>query len=88
MDLEAALAIARAAAGTSGPEIEGLSVEETDAVLDLTRAVAHAVERKAAPLAAYAIGRGLTDVNADDRLRILAETAARIDAAVVAEPEA
>lgn len=82
MDLDTTLAIASAVAGDGIPAVEGLSDEEIEAVLDLTRAVAHAVERKAAPLAAYAIGRALASLRQEDRLRILAETAKRIDATV------
>ena len=56
----------------SGP----LSTAEIKAVLDVTRDVAHAVDRVAAPLTAYllgvAVGRGLTLPEAADRVRALA----------------
>ena len=46
------------------------------AVLNLTRVVAHTVDRPAAPLTAYllgvAVGRGLTLPDASDRVRALA----------------
>lgn len=84
MDLNATLAIAGAVAGDRAPTVEALSEAEVEAVLDLTRAVAHAVERKAAPLAAYAIGRALTGLSQDERLGILKETTRRIDASASA----
>jgi hypothetical protein len=53
-----------------------LSTAETKAVLDVTRDVAHAVDRVAAPLTAYllgvAVGRGLTLPEAADRISVLA----------------
>jgi hypothetical protein len=48
--------------------IETLSEEETTAVLDLARVVAHSVERKAAPLVCFSLGRALADVDADARM--------------------
>jgi hypothetical protein len=52
-----------------------LSTAETKAVLDVTRDVAHAVDRVAAPLTAYllgvAVGRGLTLPEAADRISVL-----------------
>lgn len=81
MDLDATLTIASAVVGERAPTVEGLSEAEIEAVLDLTRAVAHATERKAAPLAAYAIGRAIAGLSPSERLSILKETSRRIDAA-------
>lgn len=65
-----------AAAGTGlglGPG--SLSTAEIKAVLDVTRDVAHAVDRVAAPLTAYllgvAVGGGLTLTEAADRVHAL-----------------
>lgn len=80
MDMDAVLAIADTAAGDGAAAAESLSETEAEAVLNLARAVAHAVERKAAPLAAYAIGRALAGLQEEERLHVLAETAKRIDA--------
>lgn len=52
---------------------------DRDPLLDLTRDVAHAVARPAAPLAAYlvgvAVGRGMSPTAAAERLRTVATTA-------------
>lgn len=66
-----------AAAGAAlGLDPDPLSTAETKAVLDLSRDVARAVDRVAAPLTAYllgvAVGRGLTLSEAADRVRALA----------------
>jgi Domain of unknown function (DUF6457) len=66
-----------AAAGAGlGLDPGPLSTAEIKAVLDMTRDVAHAVDRVAGPLTAYllgvAVGRGLTLPEAADRVRALA----------------
>jgi hypothetical protein len=63
-----------------GP-IEPLSEEETNAVLDLARVVAHSVERKAAPLVSYSMGRALAAGDADARVAAIRDTIARIETA-------
>lgn len=80
MDMDTVLAIADTAAGDGAAPAQRLSEAEAEAVLDLARAVAHAVERKAAPLAAYTIGRALAGLPEERRLHVLAETARHIDA--------
>lgn len=52
------------------PAPELLTPEEQTAVLDLARVVAHAVERSAAPLACYAVGRVMAQADATDRLAL------------------
>ncbi len=79
MDLSATLAIASAVIGNRAAAAEDLSEAEVEAVLDLTRAVAHATERKAAPLAAYALGRAMMGLSEHERLGILKEISRRID---------
>jgi hypothetical protein len=70
--LDAWTAAVRADLGLdSGPD-----TEDTRIVLDLSREVAHAVDRPAAPVTAYlvglAVGRGLTLPGASERVRALA----------------
>ena len=60
---------------------ESPSSEETVTVLDLTRAVAHGVERKAAPLVSFATGRALAELSASDRIALIRQITARLDAA-------
>ncbi len=81
MDLERCFEIVSeaASAGTSRP-VEPLSEAEVTAVLDLARAAAHGVERKAAPVVCYAIGRALAEAGADDRLALLADLVKRLEA--------
>jgi hypothetical protein len=61
-----------------GP-IESLSEEEAAAVLDLARVVAHSVERKAAPLVSFSMGRALAAADADGRLAAIRDAVARIE---------
>jgi enoyl-CoA hydratase/carnithine racemase len=68
-----------------------LSTAETKAVLDVTRDVAHAVDRVAAPLTAYllgaAVGGGLTLTEAADRVHALvAGWPARTEPPAAAQP--
>jgi hypothetical protein len=65
-----------AAAGAGlGLAPDSLNTAEIKAVLDVTRDVAHAVDRVAAPLTAYllgvAVGGGLTLTEAADRVHAL-----------------
>lgn len=68
--------------------VETLSADETTAILDLARVAAHAVERKAAPLVCYSIGRALADVDAQRRRALLEEVIARIESDAEGEPTA
>jgi hypothetical protein len=61
-----------------GP-IEPLSEEEATAVLDLAGVVAHAVERKAAPLVSFSVGRALASVDPDARVAWITDMIARIE---------
>jgi hypothetical protein len=79
MDLEQCLAAARESSGTSRSKPVAPTAEETTALLDFTRAVAHASERKDAPLAAYAIGIAMADLNPAERAGVLSRAAEAID---------
>ncbi len=80
MDLERCyeLLAGIAAAQDIGP-IEPLSEEETTAVLDLARVVAHSVERKAAPLVSFSMGRALAAGDADARVASIRDIIARVE---------
>jgi hypothetical protein len=86
MNLEQCLVIASAAIG-KGDAIAAPTPGETDALLDLTRAVAHASERKAAPLAAFAVGAALARLTPDERVVVIRVATAAIDAAQQGEDE-
>jgi hypothetical protein len=75
------VAAAVAAHGHTRP-IEPLSDDAVVAVLDLARAAAHGVERKAAPLVSFMIGLSLADATPEARLAALRDAAAAVDAAV------
>lgn len=79
MDLEQCLAAVRKSSGTRHSRLVAPTAEETTALLDFTRAVAHASERKDAPLAAYAIGIAMADLNPTERAGMLSRAAAAID---------
>ncbi len=82
MDLEQCYRTISEAASEHGLKpLEPLSDDEAAAVLDLARVVAHSVERKAAPLVSYSLGRVLGDADADVRMAILADAIARIEKA-------
>jgi len=59
--------------------VKPLSDEETTAVLDLARVAAYAVERKAAPLVCFALGRALAIADAEMRLASIRDAIARIE---------
>ncbi len=54
---------------------------EVAALLEFTRAVAHASERRAAPLAAYAVGLAWGSRSPEERVRLLRASTAAVDAA-------
>jgi hypothetical protein len=57
-----------------------LADDETEAVLDLARVAAHAVERKAAPLVCFSVGLALADLGPAERLAALDAIIAAIEA--------
>jgi hypothetical protein len=61
-----------------GP-IESLREEEMMAVLDLARVVAHSVERKAAPLISFWMGRAVASADTDARVAAVRDAIARIE---------
>jgi hypothetical protein len=71
--------LADVAAARDIGSVEPLGEEETTAVLDLARVVAHAVERKAAPLVCFALGRALATADAETRLNSIRDAIARIE---------
>ncbi|HEX7431457.1 MAG TPA: DUF6457 domain-containing protein, partial [Candidatus Limnocylindrales bacterium] len=79
MDLEQCLAAVRDLSGTRHLSLAAPTAEETTALLDFTRAVAHASERKDAPLAAYAIGIAMAALNPAERAGMLGRAAEAID---------
>ena len=82
MELEDCYRILRDLAGetTVTPPVM-LSEAETTAILDLAREVAHAVERKAAPLVCYSVGRGMSDAGDEERLAFLSAAMAALASA-------
>jgi hypothetical protein len=56
-----------------------LADDETEAVLDLARVAAHAVERIAAPLVCFSLGRALADLGPAKRLEVLRAAIAAIE---------
>ncbi|MCC6829863.1 MAG: molybdopterin-guanine dinucleotide biosynthesis protein [Thermoleophilia bacterium] len=83
MDLEqcrglVADAVSRTGAGRP---VDALSDEEVAAVLDLARAAAHGVERKAAPLVCFMAGLALAGATPEQRAAALGDAAVAIDAA-------
>ena len=84
MDLQECLSLA-AAQRSASASIQAPDGMEADALLDFTRAVAHASERKAAPLAAYALGLAWSGLDRDQRLHLVRSATAAIDVAVGAQ---
>jgi len=72
--------IAEVAAGQGASSPEPLGAEERTAVLDLARVVAHSVERSAAPLACYAMGRTLAETAPAARLDLMRAIIERLSA--------
>jgi Domain of unknown function (DUF6457) len=79
MDLERCLAAASESSGRRGSKLVAPTAEETTALLDFTRAVAHASERKDAPLAAYAMGIAMAGLDPAERAGMLSRAAEAID---------
>jgi hypothetical protein len=80
MDLERCLRVAWDATDTAGP-LEVPTADERAAILDFTRAVAHASERTAAPIAAFAAGLALAGSEPGARAALIRRATAAIDAA-------
>ena len=86
MDLARCFAViseVAAAHGASSPE--PLSADERTAVLDMARVVAHSVERSAAPLVSYAVGRVLAETAPTARLDLVRAIIDRVGAEVVTD---
>lgn len=88
MDLEQCLAVACGSSGRILTKAVAPTAEETAALLDFTRAVAHAGERKDAPLAAYAMGIAMAGLTPSERADVLSRSAAAVDEAAAAVDEA
>lgn len=72
MDLASCIeAMSEVTTGHGAGRVQPLGPEERVAVLDLARVIAHSVERSAAPLACYAVGRVVAQADAPDRLALL-----------------
>jgi hypothetical protein len=56
------------------------------AILDLARVVAHGIERKAAPLVSYSLGRSLAGLDQEQRLSFLAQAIGVLSAAAEQPP--
>ena len=84
MELKECLAVAGAQRSGSAP-IQAPDAAEIDEILALAGAVAHASERKAAPVAAYALGLAWSSLDRDERLRLLRSATAAIDAAATGQ---
>ena len=62
-----------------GPYAEGVSEDEAEAVLELARVVAHASERRAAPVSAYLAGLALAGTAPARRPAVLDELVAKLE---------
>lgn len=80
MDLEKSLDAVRALDNSSVKPVAPTEAE-IEGLLDFTRAVAHAGERKDAPLAAYAMGIAMAGLAPDKRAEALSQAAAAVDRA-------
>lgn len=87
MNLERCLGLASDVTGGAGT-LAVPTDDERAAILDFTRAVAHASERAAAPIAAFAAGLALAGVGAGARAALIREATAAIDAATGRDPGA
>jgi hypothetical protein len=81
MDLEKSLAAVRELTGAVRVDPTAPSENEITALLDFTRAVAHAGERKDAPLAAYAMGIAMAGLAPAKRAEVLGLAAQAVDKA-------
>ena len=81
MDLEKCLAAVGESMARDATKPAPPTDEEIVALLDFTRAVAHASERKDAPLAAFAVGIATAGLSPAQRVEVLTRSAAAIDRA-------
>lgn len=79
MDVAGCLGIVRSLDVGADLDLEAPDEAVTAALLDFTRAVAHAGERKDAPLAAFAMGIALARTDPGRRVTILRDAASAID---------
>ncbi len=86
MDLSDCLAAANAILGEHGaPLAEEPSEAEQAAILDLARVVARSVERRAAPLVSFSVGRAVAGLDGPVRLAAVRAVVAAIG---TGDPEA
>ncbi|MFN8519880.1 MAG: DUF6457 domain-containing protein [Chloroflexota bacterium] len=79
MDLRHCLDLIAEVAAEHGLASPGpMGAEEREVLLDLARVVAHAVERSAAPLACYTVGRAVAQADATERLALARAIVERI----------
>jgi molybdenum cofactor guanylyltransferase len=81
MNLESCLAAVRAIGGAGHVDPAAPTEQEVEALLDFTRAVAHAGERKDAPLAAFAMGVAMAGLEPAERADVLSRAAQAVDRA-------
>ena len=62
-----------------GPDAQGVSEDEVEAVLELARVVAHASERRAAPVSAYLAGLALGGAAPAARAAVLDELVVKLE---------
>lgn len=62
-----------------GPEAQGVDEDEAEAVLELARAVAHASERRAAPVTAYLVGMAVAGAAPEARVTFLEELTIKLE---------
>jgi molybdenum cofactor guanylyltransferase len=81
MNLESCLAAVREIPGAVHVDPIAPTEQEVEALLDFTRAVAHAGERKDAPLAAFAMGVAMAGLKPTERADVLLRAAQAVDRA-------
>jgi hypothetical protein len=81
VDLGRCYAILSAVGPPGSGALDAPTEAETTAILDLARVVAHAVERKAAPLVSFSVGSALAGLDAAGRLAFIGAAIAAIEAA-------
>ena len=63
-----------------GPDAPAVGEDEAEAVLELARVVAHASERRAAPVSAYLVGMAVAGAAPEARAAFLDELVIKIEA--------
>ncbi|HKE98797.1 MAG TPA: DUF6457 domain-containing protein [Actinomycetes bacterium] len=77
MDMDAMLGRVRSLLGPSAP---GVDADEAEAVLELARVVAHASERRAAPVSAYLVGLAVAGAAPEARAAFIDELVVKLEA--------